>query len=148
MVPSDITHIVVHCSATTPSQECNATIIDRWHRQRGFFKIGYHYVLARDGTVEVGRKEHEPGAHAINYNTCSIGLCLVGGLNNKGKPENNFTQAQFRRLGMMITRLLLDYPKATVLGHRDLPNVAKDCPCFDVKAWWQEYVQLKLKEKA
>jgi N-acetylmuramoyl-L-alanine amidase len=143
MVPSDITHIVVHCSATMPSQECNAAIIDRWHRQRGFRKIGYHYVLARDGSVEVGRREDEAGAHALGFNDCSIGLCLIGGLNNNGKPDANFTQAQYRRLGMLLTRLKQSYPKALILGHRDLPNVKKDCPTFDVKEWWLSYVNIK-----
>ena len=26
-------------------------------------------------------------------------------------------------------------PDAEILGHRDLPNVHKDCPSFDVKRW-------------
>ncbi len=31
---------------------------------------------------------------------------------------------------------LIDYPEAVILGHRDLPGVRKDCPCFDAQ---QEY---------
>jgi len=29
-------------------------------------------------------------------------------------------------------RLKEDYPEAKVVGHRDLPGVKKECPCFDV----------------
>ena len=28
--------------------------------------------------------------------------------------------------------------KTTILGHRDLPGVKKECPCFDTKAWLKE----------
>ena len=36
-------------------------------------------------------------------------------------------------------------PEAEVLGHRDFPDVKKDCPCFDVKEW---YKQMNLKYEA
>ena len=36
----DTKFIVVHCSATRPSQDIGAKEIDRWHRERGFMKIG------------------------------------------------------------------------------------------------------------
>ena len=29
--------------------------------------------------------------------------------------------------------LIDDYPNTKVVGHRDLPGVKKDCPCFEVK---------------
>jgi N-acetylmuramoyl-L-alanine amidase len=137
MVPSDITHIVIHCSASKVADKVDASVIDRWHRERGFRKIGYHFVILRDGSLQEGRKLHEPGAHALNYNTCSIGICLVGGLDNGGRAEDNFTQAQYRRLSALVRQLKGGaYAKAAVVGHRDLPDVKKDCPCFNVKQWW------------
>jgi len=30
------------------------------------------------------------------------------------------------------------HPQAVIVGHRDLPGVAKACPCFDVKRWLRE----------
>lgn len=134
--------LVVHCAATSPSMDIGSAEIDRWHRQRGFFMCGYHYVIRRNGFVECARSGHkcrgenDVGAHAQNHNHNSIGICLVGGVAADGKtPEDNFTPEQMSALGNLLAALKFRYPKATVLGHRDLPGVRKACPSFDVKAW-------------
>ena len=57
-------YIVIHCSQTRPSQNIGAKDIDRWHRERGWLKIGYHKVIKRDGTVEQGREDDAIGAHS------------------------------------------------------------------------------------
>lgn len=132
----DVRYLIVHCSASKATAKVTARDIDHWHRQRGFRKIGYHYVILRDGLVEGGRLEGEAGAHAIGYNDKSIGICLVGGLGADGLAENNFTHAQFAALQDLLETLLKRYPRAQLLGHRDLPGVRKDCPSFDVRAWW------------
>lgn len=136
---SPIKHLVVHCSATKPKTFIDAKAIDRMHRDRGFLKIGYHYVILRDGSIQKGRKDSEVGAHVAGFNTGSLGICLVGGINNTtGKSENNYTDEQFASLSALIFKLTLEHPQADVLGHRDFPNVHKDCPCFDTKEWWSK----------
>ena len=138
MKSSDVKYIVVHCSATQPKADIGAQEIGRWHREQGWLKIGYHFVIRRDGTVEIGRKLSEQGAHVgPEFNPKSIGICLIGGINTKGKAEDNFTAIQKTILRSKINELKAgDYKHAEVLGHRDLPNVKKDCPSFDVRAWW------------
>lgn len=127
--------IVVHCSATPEHMDVGVKEIRQWHRQRGFVDIGYHYVIRRDGTVETGRPEDTVGAHVEGYNTASIGVCLVGGVDAKGKAANNFTVAQFTALLEILTRLQEKYNNPKIQGHRDFPGVRKDCPSFDVKTW-------------
>jgi N-acetylmuramoyl-L-alanine amidase len=137
MVNTPIKAITIHCSASKPSMKVNAKVIERWHRERGFFKIGYHYVILRDGVVELGRTLDEVGAHVKDYNKGNIGICLVGGLNqDTGKPEDNFTPIQYKELKHLLDYLLQRFPRAEIKGHRDWPGVKKDCPCFDVKKWW------------
>lgn len=140
--------LVVHCSATRAAQDIGATDIRRWHLGRGWADIGYHYVIRRDGGIETGRPEDSAGAHVKGFNSTSVGICLVGGLNTDGKPENNFTPAQFSSLAKLLGQLKRRYPKAHVRGHRDFsPDLNKDgtitpnefmkvCPCFDVQAWF------------
>lgn len=130
---SETNRIVIHCSATPAKMDIGVTEIDRWHRERGWIGIGYHLVIRRDGTIEVGRDHDVPGAHAKDYNDDSISICMVGGLTPDGKPEDNFTPEQNDSLKYLVRLLKDTYPNAEVLGHRDLPGVAKDCPCFDVK---------------
>nr|WP_250808748.1 N-acetylmuramoyl-L-alanine amidase [Neorhizobium tomejilense] len=128
-------YLVVHCSATQPKSDIGAKEIRQWHREKGWIDIGYHFVIRRDGRIEVGRPENTVGAHVENYNSASIGICMVGGINAAGKSEDNFTPAQYAALATKLRELKAKYPGVTVQGHRDFPNVKKDCPCFDVRKW-------------
>ena len=127
--------LVVHCSATEGGKDFGRADIDRWHKERGFDRIGYHYVIRLSGDVEKGRAEREMGAHAAGHNARSIGICLIGGLDGMGRPSATFTIKQFAALESLLLDLRSRYPKAQILGHRDLPKVAKDCPCFNVRTW-------------
>ena len=133
-------YIVVHCSATTAVMDIGAAEIRRWHMSpdpkdasKPWKDIGYHFVIRRDGTKELGRDIDDVGSHVRGFNSCSVGICLVGGLEG-GKACENFTKAQYESLWSLIEVLKHRYPKAEVLGHRDL-NVGKACPSFDAKAW-------------
>lgn len=134
----------MHCSATPEGRDVTAADINKMHIARGFKKIGYHYVVRLDGTVETGRKENEIGAHAKGYNANSIGVCYVGGLASDGKtPKDTRTPAQKSALKKLLHTLKQRYPDARIVGHRDLsPDTnhngkvdkwewIKACPCFD-----------------
>lgn len=143
---SETNHIVVHCSATRCSDKYDWKTIDQMHRQKGWLMIGYHYVIKKDGTIQQGRDEESIGAHVEGHNEDTIGICLIGGVDIKGKSTNNFTQEQFDSLRLLVDYLLVKYKGADVLGHRDFPNVNKDCPCFDVKKWYTngvKYIKLE-----
>lgn len=129
-------YIVIHCSATPPSMDIGVKEIDRWHRQKGWSGCGYHYVIRRNGSIETGRPDNVIGAHVVNYNHNSLGICMVGGVAEKDKvtPENNFTEAQFASARALISRLRAKYPNAKVRGHRDFAK--KACPSFDVKDYF------------
>lgn len=127
-----ITKIIVHCSATPEGRNYTVADIDRWHRQRGFKSIGYHYVIYNDGSVHTGRDEDAIGAHCSGHNANSIGICYIGGMtaDNK-KPKDTRTPEQRVALRELIKQLKAKYPIATIHGHREFAN--KACPCFDVK---------------
>ena len=124
--------IVIHCSATRATQRYTVDDCRRDHRARGFADIGYHYYITRDGVVHAGRPLHIVGAHATGYNAHSIGICYEGGLDIRGRPADTRTSEQKDTLQKLLERLKTDYPLIRVVGHRDLPGVKKDCPCFEV----------------
>ena len=125
-----ITKIIIHCSATPEGRDFTVADIDRWHRQRGFSEIGYHYIVYRDGSVHPGRDVAQIGAHVKGQNTNSIGICYIGGCATDGTPKDTRTPAQREALRDLVELLTTEYPNATIHGHREFAN--KACPCFDV----------------
>lgn len=129
--------IIVHCSATPEGKDFTVKDIDRWHRERGFERIGYHYVVYRDGSIHAGRPEEMVGAHCHGKNAHSIGICYIGGLSSDGKTaKDTRTEEQKRGLEEIVARMVKRYPWATVHGHNEFAY--KACPCFDVKLWAAE----------
>lgn len=140
MASRPLQEIIVHCSATRPSQDIGAAEIRKWHLERGFNDIGYHYVIRRDGTVEKGRALNVVGAHCKGHNAYSIGICLVGGIPEKAENANvgevNYTDAQYHALKDLITMLRVTYPSIMKLSsHCEYAN--KFCPGFFAREWFE-----------
>ena len=146
-----INKVIIHCSATPEGRDYTVADIDRWHRERGFDGIGYHYVVYRDGSIHEGRDVAKMGAHCKGQNANSIGICYIGGLDAGGKAKDTRTEAQKRALRVLVAKLVKEYPIKEILGHRDTsPDTDGDgivephewtkmCPCFDAK---EEYKDL------
>ncbi len=126
-----INKIILHCSATKEGHSFTVKDIDKWHRQRGWKGIGYHYVILLDGTVQTGRPESEIGSHTAGQNAHSIGVCYIGGLDANSNPKDTRTDQQKKALEGLVSDLLKKYPNSTVHGHHEFAN--KACPCFNVK---------------
>ena len=134
-----ISFFIIHCSAVRPNQSSSAADIDRWHRARGFNSIGYHFVVRRDGSIETGRPMEKVGAHCLNRNAHSIGICYEGGLDANGKPADTRTPQQKEALRKLLHQLHEQFPKAIIAGH-NMFNPMKACPCFDAM---REYADLQ-----
>ena len=146
---SSTEYLVVHCSATKPSMDIGLREIKRWHvDDNGWRDVGYHYIIRRNGEVELGRSNRDTGAHAAGYNHKSISLCMVGGMAEDNSAENNFTAQQWTALLDLVKQIKVDYPEADVIGHNEISE--KECPSFDVQQWmkenlsWDHYYQYYL----
>ncbi|XP_078032652.1 peptidoglycan recognition protein 3-like [Augochlora pura] len=60
------------CSAIVRSYQ------DMHMDDRGWFDIGYSFVIGGDGNAYEGRGWNSVGAHSPGYNTQSIGICIIG----------------------------------------------------------------------
>ena len=138
-----INKVIVHCSATIEGKDFNAQHIAAWHIDRGMNKIGYHFVIKLDGTIEKGRSIEETGAHCLGQNENSIGICYIGGLDKNRRPKDTRTAAQVRAMDNLIKELLEELRFIqegliiTVHGHREFAN--KACPCFDARQEYKNY---------
>jgi hypothetical protein len=116
-------YIVVH-TAAADIENVDAETIDRWHKERGWQGIGYHYVVIGsehskypDGMLQTGRAENRQGAHALGMNDRSIGICCVG--HGDRWP---FTGRQMLTLTYLCARLCIQYgiQSSNVIGHREI----------------------------
>ncbi len=140
-----ITEIIVHCTATQEGVPVTVEQINKWHKQRGWSGIGYHYVIDLEGNIHKGRSVEIMGAHAKGHNLHSIGVVYVGGLDKNMKPKDTRNELQKVALIKLLEDLKTKYPTAVILGHRDTsPDLNKNgiieqsewikmCPCFDAK---------------
>lgn len=126
--------IFVHCSATKATQDVGVREIRQWHKEQGWLDVGYHFIIRRDGTVEDGRHIDAVGSHAKGHNHNSVGVCLVGGIDEKGRPEANFAPQQMASLRTLLETLMDKYPSAVLKAHHDV--APKACPSFDLQRWW------------
>lgn len=138
-----ITEIIVHCTDTIEGVNWTVEDIRKWHTAKppkgnGWSDIGYHYVIYLDGTIHKGCEESAIGAHCLNHNANSIGVCYVGGKERgTGKAKDTRTPKQKEALISLLMKLVCKYPDAKIYGHRDFSN--RKCPCFDAK---EEYKTL------
>ncbi len=109
--------ILHHAEAKSASVE----EVNRWHLERGWTGIGYHFYIRKDGKVYRGRPEWSVGAHAQGHNSRAIGICVEGAYMSETMPK-----AQFDALVWLVREEMAKYPGAKVLRHRDVNST--DCP--------------------
>ncbi|MEO9968922.1 MAG: N-acetylmuramoyl-L-alanine amidase [Roseobacter sp.] len=142
-----VKYIVIHYSATPIEREYTYKMLERHHKERGFKEGGYHFYFPRKGGRIAGRDLTQPGmfemgAHSKGENDESVGLCFEGGVTlsdpHTGRDTRN--DAQLSAMIETIDDLLFRYPDAQVIGHRDMPGAATQCPGHDASAWWASVV--------
>jgi uncharacterized small protein (DUF1192 family) len=117
-----ITHHVGGTDQSPLADSSFATVkdVDEWHKARwpefrsslGYW-VGYHYFIAKDGTVTQTRKHEEEGAHTLGMNSKSIGVCFAGNF-DATLP----TEAQMGAWRVLYASLLRQYPNIPTYPHR------------------------------
>ncbi|OPX87006.1 MAG: N-acetylmuramoyl-L-alanine amidase [Pelotomaculum sp. PtaB.Bin104] len=111
-------YIILHHAAVSAASPQD---IHRMHLNNGWTGIGYHFYVAKDGTVYRGRPLNSAGAQCQGYNDRSIGICAEGNYQYEIMPE-----AQKVAIAELLRYVTGLYPQAQVVGHRDLNATA--CP--------------------
>ena len=128
----NINYIAIHCTATQPETSI-ASIQNYWKNNLGWKNPGYHYIIDRFGNV-VNLLPIELVSNGVQgYNSQTINISYVGGIDKSGKPKDTRTEAQKQSILKLLKELRVKFPKAKIQGHRDFPNVKKACPSFDAK---------------
>ena len=122
---SETDQVVIHHTGNPTDDDLSAAEINASHKARGWSCIGYHYVIRKDGTVEIGRPHWTAGAHAYGHNSHTIGVHVCGNF-----EEAEPTSEQIESTAMLLANLCADYglsiDRDTIVGHHELMSTA--CP--------------------
>lgn len=154
---NDIDTIIVHCSATIQGKDIRLSDINEMHKKRRFAKqpfselhCGYHFIVYLDGTIIKGRDIREVGAHCKGFNTRSIGVCYVGGLDKNRKAKDTRTQKQKESIRKILVELCKQHTIVEICGHREKsPDIngdgkitkdewLKECPCYNASEEYKD----------
>lgn len=129
-----IKRIILHCTAS-PQTQTVQEILNYWKYHNGWNDPGYHFLIEADGTVHNLLPVEKVSNGARGYNSTSIHISYIGGVDENKQPIDNRTDAQIQSMIVLVARLKLTFVDALVIGHRDLTNVKKKCPSFDARDW-------------
>lgn len=127
-----IKYIAVHCTAT-PQTTTVESIKQYWKTHLGWKMPGYHFIIKANGEV-VELLPIELVSNGVKgFNSVTINVCYIGGIDANKKPTDNRTPQQKESLKQILKELKNKFKQAVIQGHRDFPKVKKACPCFDAK---------------
>lgn len=124
--------MVVHCTATQPSAKIE-DIKAYWKNSLKWKNPGYHYIIKAEGEIVALLPIDQISNGVAGYNSVSINISYIGGIDKQGKPKDTRTPEQKASILKLLRDLRVMFPNAKIQGHRDFPKVAKACPSFDAK---------------
>jgi len=130
-----ITHVVIHHSATPPTQSIHSMA---WYHvnTKDMPSIQYHYVVTHDGQVCWMNDDDLLVWHGHGSNEWGIGVCLVGDFTHEHPPEVQLAAAR-----ELIAHLETKHGRRLeVIGHKEAPRAATACPGDTWDDWKEELV--------
>lgn len=114
---SQTNYIILHHRAGNG----DVTSIHTQHINQDYAGIGYHYYIRKDGKIYAGRPVGTIGAHCLNYNDKSVGICFEGNFETEKMSE-----VQKKAGAELVKYLKSIYKSVVVTRHKDMDTTA--CP--------------------
>lgn len=141
-------YVFIHHGATSPcstQQECSTRVrsYQTFHMSappagRGWWDIGYSFMVGEDGNVYEGRGWDQVGAHTYGYNSVGLGISFIGDFRDRLPNPNAIHAAQaLIKCGVENGKIIGNY---ILKGHRDVGNT--ECPgqtLYDYIQTWPHY---------
>lgn len=122
--------LFLHCSASN-SDGANYTAhglsetINRWHADKGWSGIGYHWTIDKEGNLMSGRHVEYTPAAQFGHNRDTLAVCV------HGLDKDKFTDEQMNTVKQLCDHINSWNADITFHGHCEVSN--KTCPVFDYK---------------
>ncbi|CAH2052129.1 unnamed protein product, partial [Iphiclides podalirius] len=148
-----VPYVVIHhsytpaaCYDSAQCQKAMRSMQDFHMNDRGWWDIGYHFAVGSQGVAYEGRGWNVLGAHALHFNTVSIGICLIGDWSNTLPPPEQIKTAKT----LIATGVELGYikPDYKLVGHRQVRDT--ECPgsvLYRNLKTWEHYVPFPASQK-
>lgn len=140
---SQVNYLAIHHSGG-PDTETPENIANAHITNNGWGGIGYHFLIAKDGTVFYVGDIGTARANVANLNEQVIGICLVGNFTQGRLPSNE----QLDSTHKLCEFFILNFPDLTgvkswdkVRGHNELPNQSTNCPGETFSTWRTQIVE-------
>lgn len=140
---SQVNYLAIHHTAgpdtQTPEQIANYHINNnRWGG------IGYHFLIAKNGTVYYVGDISTARANVANLNEQVLGICLIGNFTAGRVPSNEQLDSAHKLCDFFIN----NYPDLSnvnswdkVRGHKELPGQSTTCPGDNWPSWRIQIVE-------
>jgi hypothetical protein len=151
-VATSVRHVIIHHAAGSNTATNFVEVVRNiyvFHTEsNGWNDIGYHYLIAQDGTIFEGRlgqvgleSDNVLGAHFCGKNAGTMGICLLGDYQTTVNPTQATLNALYKLVAWKLKKENLFNPLAlfmhpqgasdakmlgVISGHRD--GCATDCP--------------------
>lgn len=137
-------YLVIHCTASKEGVDLKGEWFMKFFKKKGWDRPGYNEIVELDGhrfvavpyNLDNKVSSNEITYGVANYNSVTLNISYVGGVDKKLKPKDTRTKAQKESINKIIKEFQQNVPNIIVLGHRDFfPKYArlKECPSYDVK---------------
>ena len=126
---SEIRNIAIHHSATTSG---SAEAFARYHvNQLDWPGVAYHYVINKDGSIDLCHDPEVVSYHVGNSNGRALGICMVGDFRTQtlDTPQRNAALE-------LVKKLINDFNLTVddVWGHIEFPGYSwKPCPSINME---------------
>lgn len=121
-----VSKVYLHCSASDNPKHDDVSVIKKWHLERGFNDVGYHYFIKADGTIQTGRWIEQIPAAQEGHNQGSIAICCHG--------LSKFTDEQRKSLKALCDEINELY-QGNISFHGHCEVSTKSCPVYPYKEW-------------
>ncbi|MEL6406191.1 MAG: N-acetylmuramoyl-L-alanine amidase [Chloroflexota bacterium] len=101
--------------------------------QRGWADVGYHFMVGKNGIIYAGRDWHVRGTHVSNYNTGSLGICLLGNF-----AEEAPTEAQLNSTLDLLLYVTERLQLTHIATHREF-NAQTQCPGDNLYVYLEQF---------
>lgn len=141
-----VKYAVAHTTASPQNQTIQA-ILNHWEFNNKWKNVGYHFIIEHNGKITELANIGQVTNGVQGYNSNSIHFTYIGGIDSKGNPIDNRTEAQKQSQILIINRFKELFPNIIFLGHRDFSTDKngngiidrwewiKSCPSYDHREW-------------